>query len=219
MKKLLAFVLLALLSFPAFSQQTLLVQSDAKGLHLVHKVAPKEGIYSLGRTYGLSPKEIATYNNIDVNSGLTIGQTILIPLTEANFTQSKSDGTPVYYVVGEKEGLYRVSMKNGKVLMADLRKWNHLSSDAIQTGQKLVVGYLTSSAAPSTATTNSTAAAPTTTSTSVPVSTNPVKTETTVDKPKTEPIPSVQTEAKPEKKVEPVAPPAAVPAVVRTAAT
>jgi LysM repeat protein len=207
MKKLLAFLLFANITFSAFSQQPLLIQTDARGSHLVHKVAPKEGIYSLGRTYGLAPKDIASFNNIDVNSGLTIGQTILIPLTEVNFSQSKNEGTPVYYIVGEKEGLYRVSMKNNKVLMADLRKWNNLASDAIQTGQKLVIGYLTVGGQ----------AAANTASTQVPVS-NPVKTEAPVEKPKTvEATPVVQTDPKPEKKVEPVAPPAAVPAVLRTA--
>jgi hypothetical protein len=48
-------------------------------------------------------------------------------------------------VVGQKEGLYRVSVNNNKVLMANLRKWNDLKSDQIAPGQKLVVGYLVSS--------------------------------------------------------------------------
>jgi len=77
---------------------------------------------------------------------------------------------PVYYVVGEKEGLYRVSVNNNKVLMANLRKWNNLSSDAISAGQKLIVGYLVSTD-PNLATVNR-AAAPevreTTTTTVVP---------------------------------------------------
>jgi hypothetical protein len=47
-------------------------------------------------------------------------------------------------VVGEKEGLYRVSLKNNNVLMADLRKWNKLSSDNISAGKKMIVGYLVS---------------------------------------------------------------------------
>jgi len=76
--------------------------------------------------------------------GLSIGQTVNIPLTAANFSQDAQKGQPVYYVVGEKEGLYRVSVNNNKVLMANLRKWNGLKTDAITTGQKLIVGYLPS---------------------------------------------------------------------------
>ena len=206
MKKSLTFLVFLFISIASFSQKELLVQSDANGLHLVHKVAPKEGIYALGRTYGISPKELADYNKLDVNAGLTIGQTILVPLTAANFSQTKNSGTPVFYMVGEKEGLYRVSMKNGKVLMADLRKWNNLSSDAIQTGQKLIVGYLAASeTAPATVAANST-------------TTPTQKQEAPVEKAKPqEVVEAPAVEAKPEKKLEVIAPPAATPAPVRTA--
>jgi LysM repeat protein len=48
----------------------------------------------------------------------------------------------VYHVVQAKEGLYRVSVNNNKVPLAQLKKWNHLSSDAVASGTKLIVGYL-----------------------------------------------------------------------------
>lgn len=129
-------------SILVFSQTDLVVQSNNKGLYVLHTVHPKDNFYSVGRLYAVPPKEIAAFNALDMAAGLSVGQTIMIPLTGANFSQSKSTGTPVYYVVGEKEGLYRVSLKNGKVLMASLRKWNRLSNDNISTGQKLIVGYL-----------------------------------------------------------------------------
>lgn len=138
------FILFFLLSaFMGWSQQPLLVQSNAKGLYLTHTVSAKEGFYAIGRLYNIHPKEIAEFNSIDLNSGLSIGQTIQIPLTATNFTQTTNSGTPVYYVVGEKEGLYRVSLKNNNVLMVNLRKWNNLATDNINTGQKLIVGFVT----------------------------------------------------------------------------
>lgn len=109
-----------------------------------HTVAPKETFYSLGRLYNVSPKEIAAFNSVEMEKGLTIGQTIHVPLNAQNFSQQATTGHPVYYVVGEKEGLYRVSVNNNKVLMANLRKWNDLKSDAISAGQRLIVGYLVS---------------------------------------------------------------------------
>ena len=141
MKKLLIIALL-FCSITSFAQTDFLVQSNGSTMFLKHTVQPKEGIYSIARMFNIAPKEIATFNKIDINSGLNVGQTIMIPLNTTNFTQSKNSGTPVYYVVGEKEGLYRVSTNNGKVLMANLRKWNNLSSDNLTTGQKLIVGYL-----------------------------------------------------------------------------
>jgi LysM repeat protein len=146
MKKSILILLIFFSSLSAFSQTDLLVKSNEKGLYIQHTVAPKETFYSIGRLYNISPKEIAPFNGISMDNGLTIGQTIMIPLTAANFTQSSQKGTPVYYVVGEGEGLYRVSTKNAKVLMADLRKWNHLSSDNITPGQKLIVGYVAADA-------------------------------------------------------------------------
>jgi LysM repeat protein len=131
----------------AWSQADLVVQHSDKGMFLTHTVAPKENFYSVGRLFNIPPKEIASFNNLDMNNGLNIGQVIRIPLNQNNFSQSSTSGRAVYYVVGEKEGLYRVSVKNNNVLMADLRKWNKLSSDNISAGKKMIVGYLVSTEA------------------------------------------------------------------------
>ena len=143
MKKIIFLTFISLLCTWTNAQEIIARHSD-KGMFVVHTVSPKETFYSLGRLYNVPPKDIAAFNSLQMEGGLTIGQTINIPLNTANFTQEKSTGTPVYYVVGEKEGLYRVSVNNNKVLMANLRKWNNLQSDAISAGQKLVVGYIVS---------------------------------------------------------------------------
>ena len=141
------FFLLATILFccsVVFAQDELLIHNSDKGLYLVHTVQPKENFYSIGRLYNIYPKDIESFNSLDMKKGLNIGQAIKIPLNATNFSQKASNGRPVYYVVGEKEGLYRVSVKNKGVLMADLRKWNHLANDNITTGKKLIVGYLIS---------------------------------------------------------------------------
>ena len=142
MKNILFILLISLCSLKGFSQNE--VHSTEKGLHLKHTIAAKENFYAVGRLYNIPAKDIAAYNNLDMENGLNIGQTVMIPLTSANFSQTTDNGTPAYYVVGQQEGLYRVSMKHNKVLMASLRKWNHLTSDEIPAGQKLIVGFITS---------------------------------------------------------------------------
>lgn len=144
MKKLFFLTLVSLLCSWSFAQEIIARHND-KGMFVVHTVSPKETFYSLGRLYNIPPKEIAAFNNLQMETGLTIGQTVNVPLSATNFSQEKTTAYPVYYVVGEKEGLYRVSVNNNKVLMATLRKWNNLPSDAISAGQKLIVGYLVSS--------------------------------------------------------------------------
>lgn len=143
MKKIFFLTFVLLLCVGVFAQE-MVVQHNAKGAYLVHTVAPKENFYSLGRLFNIPPKDIAAFNGLEMEKGLTIGQTVNIPLTKQNFSQETTTGRPVFYIVGQKEGLYRVSVNNNKVLMANLRKWNDLKSDAITTGQKLVVGYLVS---------------------------------------------------------------------------
>ncbi|HET7898542.1 MAG TPA: LysM peptidoglycan-binding domain-containing protein, partial [Flavisolibacter sp.] len=143
MKKFLFLTFVLFLCRGVFAQE-MIVQHNAKGAYIAHLVSPKENFYSLGRMYNVPPKDIAAFNGLQMEHGLNIGQTVNIPLTSQNFSQASTTGHPVYYVVGQKEGLYRVSVNNNKVLMANLRKWNNLATDVIAPGQKLVVGYLVS---------------------------------------------------------------------------
>jgi LysM repeat protein len=126
------------------AQTGLMIKNDEKGLYLEHTVAAKEGLYAIGRLYNASPKHIAGYNKIDLNGSLNIGQILRIPLTDTNFTQKSTAGTPVYYTVGASDGLLKVSNEHKKVSIKNLKEWNNLSSDNIQEGANLVVGFLIS---------------------------------------------------------------------------
>ena len=145
MKKILSLAVILLCSIIVVAQTELVVHNSDQGLYLQHKVAAKENFYSIGRLYHISPKDIEALNGLDMNKGLAIGQTLKIPLNASNFSQSIANGRPIYYVVAAGEGLYRVSQRNSNVLMADLRRWNKLSSDKVNPGQKLIVGYLLAS--------------------------------------------------------------------------
>lgn len=146
MKKLSFIICLIFLQAGAIWSQKgdLLVKSGDNGLYLDHKVAAKETYYSLGRLYNIHPKSIASFNKLDMNKGLNIDQKIRIPLLDTNFTQQGNTGTPVYYKVGDNEGLLTVSKKNKNVSLASLRAWNKLSSDVLKKDQKLIVGFLQS---------------------------------------------------------------------------
>lgn len=146
MKKpfLVVFLLLTAIIHSLAQGEGLSVKHDDKGMFLEHAVAAGQGLYSVGRLYNVSPKNIAAYNKIDLNKGLEIGQVIRIPLTDTNFTQKNTKGVPVYYTVGTSEGLMKVSSLNKKITLQKLRDWNGLKTDALQVGQKLVVGYLVS---------------------------------------------------------------------------
>lgn len=128
----------------SFAQQKELFAKGQKGnLYIEHKVSPKENWYSIGRTYALSPKDIAPYNQLSLDIGLGIDQVIKIPLLASNFyQQSNTDiGIPVYHKVQPKEGLFRIS-ESFDIPLSDLKRINKLNSDQVKIGDMIIIGFL-----------------------------------------------------------------------------
>ncbi len=126
----------------------LMAEGVSPNLYISHSVAPKENYYSIGRLYNASPKDqIAPFNNLQMEKGLSPGQVIKIPLAANNFSQ---DGVaaadealvPVHHIVQEKEGLYRISVNHNKVPVETIKKWNNISGESVSNGTRLIVGYL-----------------------------------------------------------------------------
>lgn len=141
--KAILFFLLFTFSLQAFAQQTkLYAVKNEKGIYVDHKVQPKENWYSIGRTYAISPKEIATFNGLSMEKGLSIGQSLKVPLNATNFIQTVSAaGVPVYHAVQPKEGLLKVATTYGMTL-AGIKNLNGLTTDQVNIGYQLVVGYI-----------------------------------------------------------------------------
>lgn len=136
-----------------------------------HTVQPKETLYSLARKYNVHPRELAAYNNIPVETSLTVGQVIKIPAktTMAPLADKapekkeevkkepektvkpeqvakkeatvKKEGSPIYHKVAKKETLYHISKLYEGVTIDDIKKWNKLTSDGVSEGTNLIVGY------------------------------------------------------------------------------
>ena len=130
-----------------------------------HTVTAKETLYSLGREYNIHPKELAAYNNIPFDKGLVPGQVIKIPAKgklpafvvapvketvpvktvpvkpAIVKTETAAATIPIYHKVTKKETLYHISTLYNKVPVADIKKWNHLTGNAVTEGTDLIVGY------------------------------------------------------------------------------
>jgi LysM repeat protein len=147
-KWLSAFLFVFIIGNTSFAQEnSLVIEGSSPKLFIIHKVKAKENFYSIGRMYNVPPKNLASFNNLQFQGGLSVGQSVKIPLTEINFSQSGEAGSkealiPVYHSIEPKEGLYRVSLKYNKVPLASIKKWNHLQSDVVSIGMPLIVGYL-----------------------------------------------------------------------------
>ena len=127
--------------------KSLIAQGATPDLYLEHVVLPKENYYSVGRMYNIPPKDLGTYNHLVFEKGLSLGQTIRIPLTQNNFLQgdpaAKDEALiPIYHIVQPKEGLYRIGLTYNKVSLESLKKWNNLPGDIVSNGTKLIIGYL-----------------------------------------------------------------------------
>lgn len=135
-----------------------------------HTVGAKESLFSIGRLYNIHPRELASFNNIPFETGLTIGQVLKIPTkkilspvgeTTANVPQQKpqpakpvaaakkldAGGAAVYHTVAKKEGLYGISKKYN-VSIEEIKRWNRLTTDGLTVGSNLIVGYGGSTTAP-----------------------------------------------------------------------
>ena len=55
-------------------------------------------------------------------------------------TPTGETGSPVYHEVQPGETLFRISRRHG-VDVEQIKKWNSLTDDLIEVGQKLIVGY------------------------------------------------------------------------------
>jgi LysM repeat protein len=126
---------------------------------ITHTVGAKESLTSIGRLYNINGRELANYNKIDYDKGLFLGQVLKIPVSNAAPVTtavaipvkevqvvkpaviSGGNGTPIYHTVAKKETLYHISTIYNKVPVADIKKWNNLTSDALSEGTKIIVGY------------------------------------------------------------------------------
>jgi murein DD-endopeptidase MepM/ murein hydrolase activator NlpD len=162
------------------AQDMLQVQGSSPDLYLMHMVKKGDTFYSLGRSFSVSPKDIASENNISFDKGLQLGQEVKIPLNNVNFTQ-KGDATtgltPVYHKVEEKETLYRLSLNHNKVPLDNIRHWNNLSGDGLKKDSYVIVGFLKSGGGiPAPSAPAATTPVATTPATTTPVATAPVTT-------------------------------------------
>ncbi len=108
-----------------------------------HTISPKETLYSVSRTYSLSPQDV-----IAANPGLSIetfqiGKTIRIPFFESNETFSSYAGPVVIeqtqHKVKRGETLYSISQKYG-VTVAELEKENPgITTTELSTNRVLMI--------------------------------------------------------------------------------
>jgi LysM repeat protein len=138
--------------FTIFFLLPLFVKAQEKIIN--HTVVAKESYSSIGRLYNINGRELANYNKLEYEKGLSIGQVlkvpvkkdavINIPVIKTEIPVSKpivTEGKEVlYHTVQAKETLYGVSKKYN-VTVADIKKWNNITVEGLNVGANIIVGY------------------------------------------------------------------------------
>jgi LysM repeat protein len=125
-----------------------MIEGKSPSFYINHTVGTKENYYSIGRMYNISPSmNIAPFNGLNMSDGLKIGQLIMIPLTENNFSQDgkaeKDEALiPIHYKATSRQALYQIGQRFNNVPSASLKKWNKLSADQAAEGMDLIIGFL-----------------------------------------------------------------------------
>ncbi len=144
---LIAILIVLNLAAKATSLNSLGLKKENNKTFLLFKVGPKQSLFSILKRYNLSLTEFKSANS-DVEIPVKTGEILYIPLhylEESNpapkVVEEKVAEAPKeaeIHIVAPKQGLLSVANMH-KVTMAELRKWNNLTSDRLQEGQRLIV--------------------------------------------------------------------------------
>ena len=100
-----------------------------------YTVKSGDNLYSIARKYGVSVSEIVKLNNLASNN-LSIGQELLIPISEDSSNQSSDSGN--IYVVQKGDSLYSIARKYG-VSVSSITSLNNLVGTNLSVGQSLII--------------------------------------------------------------------------------
>jgi LysM repeat protein len=96
------------LQIPRYRTVTVTQKSNKK----LHLVQPKETLWRIAYTYGISVEELKE-SNPSLGEILSIGQKLIIPLSSPNIVKNTLDEDYFYYTLKPKEGYYRLYKKLG----------------------------------------------------------------------------------------------------------
>jgi len=157
-KKLLLFVLLNVGFTSAFGTpiDSLGLKKENNKTYIVYKVENKQPLYSILKHFNLSLTEFKQINP-EVNIPINAGEIIFIPIhyldeatnaliapakpLEKVVVKKQEEVKPIesdIHIVSAKQSLLTIANLH-KVTMADIRKWNNLTSDVLKEGQRLLV--------------------------------------------------------------------------------
>ena len=115
---------------------------------LLHKIQPKQTLFSLAQFYGLNLDELFYYNPDLQGKLISVGTEVTIPIPNRAIKRYKTknfngfDHLPVFYKIRPGDNLYRISRIHFKMPVDSVMKRNNLKDHNIKPGQSLQLGWM-----------------------------------------------------------------------------
>ncbi len=97
----------------------------------------EESINRIAQTNGIQLSSLLKYNNLEEDAIVKPGTKIYLRPVAVERETALNQNVKIH-VVKAKEGLYAISKKYD-VTVQEIREWNHLTTDDLQIGQKLII--------------------------------------------------------------------------------
>lgn len=131
------------------TRDTIFLSVDEYGQKLFSHILEKnQTLFSLSKFYGLHLEDIYFYNPKLRKTPPSVGSAITVPIPNKAILRYKNKKyyqkpyIPVFYVVKHGDNLYRISKHFFKMPLDTIKNRNHLETNAVHTGQKLLVGWM-----------------------------------------------------------------------------
>lgn len=134
-KVLIGFFCLLAISVQASVKDSVGIKEKEGRKYILHKIEPKETLFSLSQRYGVEIEKIITANP-DMADNLPANAIIEIPISMV--AKIAGDKSRIIHTVQPSETLYSIS-KMYEVDFQQIRKWNELADNSISIGQELVI--------------------------------------------------------------------------------
>ena len=110
---------------------------------LTHTVQRGDNLWSLAKKHGISVRELAAANNIPADSGLRLGQELVIPgkvgaAVASSPSVSASEASNTMYEIQSGDTLAKIARRHGTTV-AQLKAFNNMRSDMVRAGDKLAI--------------------------------------------------------------------------------
>ena len=127
---------------------TIFIQNDSIfGKYFMHRVAPKQTLYSLCRFYGLKTTQLQELNPALKVRMIQVDELLKVPISAklirvTELPKNRASFTPVFYEVKPSEGLLNISRNYFGIKPEKLMKLNGMTSPELKLGQLLLLGWV-----------------------------------------------------------------------------